>query len=48
LFDEGLAAGVSVPELYLEVIRPAQYEIGRLWQANLVTVAEEHVATSVS
>ena len=48
MFDEGLAAGVSVPELYLEVIRPAQYEIGRLWQANLVTVAEEHVATSVS
>ena len=48
MFDEGLGAGVSVPELYLEVIQPAQYEIGRLWQANLVSVADEHIATSVS
>jgi len=48
LFDEGLAVGISVQELYLEVIQPAQYEIGRLWQANLLTVAEEHIATSMS
>lgn len=48
LLDDGLAAGVSVPELYLGVIQPAQYEIGRLWQANLLSVAEEHVATSIS
>lgn len=48
LLEDGLGAGVSVPELYLEVIQPAQYEIGRLWQANALSVAEEHVATGIS
>lgn len=48
LLDDGLGAGVSVPELYLDVIQPAQYQIGRLWQANAVSVAETYVATGIS
>jgi methanogenic corrinoid protein MtbC1 len=48
LMDEGLAAGVSVPVLLTDVIRRAQHEIGRLWQENRITVADEHLATAIS
>jgi methanogenic corrinoid protein MtbC1 len=48
IVDEGLHKGVSVPDLLLNVIRPAQREIGRLWQENRVTIAEEHLATGIS
>lgn len=48
LIDEGLASGVSVRDLHLGVIEPAQREIGRLWQENAIGVAEEHLATSIS
>lgn len=46
--DEGIARGLSVPDLYLGVIQPAQHRIGELWQENRVTVAHEHVATAIS
>ena len=48
VMDEGIERGITVPELYLGVIQPAQAEIGRRWQANELTVAQEHVATAVS
>jgi methanogenic corrinoid protein MtbC1 len=48
VLDDGLGAGVAVPDLYLGVIQRAQHEIGRLWQANRVSVAEEHIATGIS
>jgi methanogenic corrinoid protein MtbC1 len=48
VLDEGLGAGFSVPELHLSVIQAAQYEIGRLWQENAVSIAQEHVATAVA
>lgn len=38
----------SVIDLYLEVLQPAQREIGRLWQINSISVAVEHYATSVA
>jgi methanogenic corrinoid protein MtbC1 len=46
--EEGLAAGFSVPALHLHVITPAQQEIGRLWQQNVIHVAQEHAATAIS
>lgn len=46
--EEGLSAGLSVPALHLHVITPAQQEIGRLWQANVIHVAQEHAATAIS
>jgi methanogenic corrinoid protein MtbC1 len=46
--DEGIARGISVPDLYLGVILPAQHRIGHLWQENRLTVAHEHVATAIS
>ena len=47
--EEGLAKrGASVVELQSHVIGAAQDEIGRLWQMNLVTIAQEHMATAIS
>lgn len=46
--EEGLAAGHSVPTIHLHVITPAQREIGRLWQQNVIHVAQEHAATAIS
>ena len=48
VLDDGLAKGIAAPDLHLSVIQPAQYEIGRLWQENRLTIAEEHVATAIS
>jgi methanogenic corrinoid protein MtbC1 len=31
----------------LEVIQPSMYEIGRLWEQNIVSVAQEHLASSI-
>ncbi len=46
--EQGVRAGVGVPELHLRVVQPAQHEIGRLWQNNRISVAQEHLATSIS
>lgn len=47
--EEGLAnRGASVVDLQSHVIGAAQDEIGRLWQMNLVTIAQEHMATAIS
>ena len=46
--DEGVKRGIQVPQLLLDVIRPAQQEIGRLWQSNQISIADEHVATAIS
>lgn len=48
LVDEGLLRGVPLQTLHLEVIQQAQYEVGRLWQENIISVAQEHLATSIS
>jgi methanogenic corrinoid protein MtbC1 len=40
--------GLSMQDLYLHVIAPAQAEVGRLWLTGRVTVGQEHVATSVT
>lgn len=45
---DALAAGLSVPRVHLELIQAAQYEIGRLWESNQISVAEEHQATAIS
>lgn len=45
---ERARAGVPAAELYLEVLAPAEAEIGRLWHANEISVAEEHFATATT
>ncbi|HEU5106436.1 MAG TPA: cobalamin-dependent protein [Solirubrobacterales bacterium] len=43
-----LAGGMSTPELYQRVIAPAMHEIGELWAKGALTVADEHLATSLT
>lgn len=40
--------GVSVKEIYLNVFQRSQYEIGRLWMTNQVSVAQEHFCTAAT
>lgn len=40
--------GVTVRDLYLDVFQPVQREIGRLWQNNEISVAEEHYCTAAT
>ncbi len=46
--EEGLEKGQTVPDLHRHVIGGAQLEIGRLWQLNQVSVAQEHMASAIS
>ncbi len=39
---------VSIEDIYLKIFQPVQYEVGRLWQTNQISVAEEHYATAVT
>lgn len=45
---EAFSRGVPIREIYLDVLQPVQYEIGRLWQTNRISVAQEHFASGVT
>jgi methanogenic corrinoid protein MtbC1 len=40
--------GVSVKDIYLHVFQRSQREIGRLWQMNQLSVAQEHYCTAAT
>jgi MerR family transcriptional regulator, light-induced transcriptional regulator len=46
--DAALDVGVSVPDVYLEILQPALYEVGHEWAAGEIDVAREHYATAVT
>ena len=46
--DAARRGGLDLSTLYLEVFQPALREIGRLWQENEVSVADEHLATAIT
>lgn len=48
VIDEAGEAGLELSSLYVEVFQPAMREIGRLWQENEISVADEHVATAIT
>src|SRR5579872_4948173 len=48
VIDEAREAGMAVGEIYLEVFQAALREIGRLWQQNEISVADEHLATAIT
>ena len=45
---ESVKSGVSVSSIYLDVFQPCQYEIGRLWHMNRVSVAQEHYCSAAT
>jgi MerR family transcriptional regulator, light-induced transcriptional regulator len=40
--------GRSAADIYLHILRPVQEEIGRMWVANEINVAEEHFASATT
>jgi methanogenic corrinoid protein MtbC1 len=40
--------GTSIRNIYLYVFQPAQREVGRLWQTNQISVAQEHYITAAT
>ncbi len=45
---DAVEEGVSVKDIYLHVFQPSQREIGRLWQMNRLSVAQEHYCTAAT
>ena len=45
---EAFRDGLTLEQLYVEVFEPALYEIGARWEANRLTVAQEHTATAIT
>ena len=45
---EALREGAGVADVYLEILQAAMYEVGRRWEANRITVADEHLATAIT
>jgi MerR family transcriptional regulator, light-induced transcriptional regulator len=48
LVTGALDGGATLRDVYRQVFEPVQQEIGRLWQLNLVTVAQEHFCTAAT
>lgn len=48
LILEAVRGGMSVRDVYLYVFQPTQHEIGRLWQLNRISVAQEHYCTAAT
>lgn len=48
LVVNGVSNGLAVADIQQHVIRAAQEEIGRLWQSNTISIAQEHIATGIS
>ncbi len=46
--DEALRAGHAVQDVYVDMFQASLYEVGRLWETNRITVAEEHMATAIT
>jgi len=48
IFDARLKAGASFLDVELHLVQPALYQVGRDWQENRVSVAQEHLATATA
>jgi methanogenic corrinoid protein MtbC1 len=47
IVNQCLDSGRTLIDIELHIIQPALYRIGEKWQANQVTVAQEHLATAI-
>lgn len=48
LITELTDSGRGYVDLVADVIQPAMVELGRLWQGNTISVAQEHLATAIT
>ena len=40
--------GMDIREIFLDVFQATQYELGRLWELNRITIAQEHYCTAAT
>lgn len=45
---QAIGAGTTVEDIYVQVLQPCQHEIGRLWQIDAISVAQEHYCTAAT
>lgn len=45
---ECVKLNIKIKDIYLYIFQKTQYEIGRLWQLNKISVAQEHYATAAT
>ena len=48
LIMDAYRGGYPIPGIYMDVFQEALYEIGRLWETNQITVADEHMGTAIT
>lgn len=48
IIDQAKKQGLSILDLYVDVLARVMYEVGLLWHQNKITVDKEHYATSVT
>jgi methanogenic corrinoid protein MtbC1 len=48
LADRHVRESKDLPGFFLDVIQPSLYEVGCLWEGGEISVAQEHLATSIS
>jgi len=48
LIMDAVKNGVEVKDIYLEVFQKSQYEVGRLWLSNEISVAKEHFCSAAT
>ncbi len=40
--------GIDIKDLYINLFQASMYQIGKLWETNQISVAKEHLATSIT
>ena len=48
IVEEALRAGDSHVEIYVDVFAESLHRVGKLWELNKISVAQEHIATSIT
>jgi methanogenic corrinoid protein MtbC1 len=48
IVEEALRNGHSHVEIYVDVFSESLYRVGKLWELNKISVAQEHIATSIT
>ncbi len=46
IIRDKMASGMTLQQIYLEILQPTLYEVGELWQQRIITVAKEHYITA--
>ncbi len=45
--EQAVSSAEELQQFYLQVIQPAMYEIGMLWENGIISVAQEHLASAI-